>query len=159
MTSQTTVIDKIRKDDTTATQMRREIAALSAVGLVDFSLISLFQMGYIKKLPDIPAKIFDTHKVNTSKDAVLFGMPDGVISLGGYAGTMFLAMAATRFRKQSRLLDVAMGGIVLGQAAGAAQYMVHMATKQKRICIYCLTGMVINFSSVVSLYKLFKNRD
>lgn len=150
------VTDKIRKDKSTATENRRNVAALAAAGLVDFSLISLLQMGYFKKLPDVPGKIFDTVKVNTSKDAVIMGMPDGVISLGGYAATMFLAMAGSRFKKRSRLLDLALGGIILGQAAGAAQYLYKMAFVQKRVCIYCVAGAAINFMALKPVYSLVR---
>lgn len=150
------VIDKIRKDKSTATDNRRNIAALAAAGLVDFSLISLLQMGYFKKLPDIPGKVFDTVKVNTSKDAVIMGIPDGVISLGGYAATMFLAMAGARFKKKSRLLDLALGGIILGQAVGAAQYLYKMAFVQKKVCIYCVAGAAINFMALKPVYSLVR---
>jgi uncharacterized membrane protein len=151
------VIDKIRKNKSTAAENRRNIAAMAALGLADFSLISLLQMGYFKKLPDIPVKVFDSEKVNTSKDAVILGMPDGVISLGAYAATMFLATAAIRFKKQSRLLDVALGGIVLGQAIGAAQYLYKMVFVQKKICVYCVTGAAINFASLKPAYHLLKD--
>lgn len=156
MKQEYTVINEIRDDSSTATECRRDIATLAALGLLDFSLISLFQMGRIKVLPDPPGELFDTHKVNTSKEAVLLGMPDGVISLGGYAATMFLAMAATRFKKQSRVLDVALGGVLLGQAAGGAYYLASMAKVQKKVCVYCLAGAVINFAALLPLGRLFK---
>ena len=129
------------------------------MGLIDFSLISLFQLGFIKNLPDLPGKVFDTEKVNSSKDAVLLGMPDGVISLGAYTATMLLATAATRFRKQSRILDVAMGAVILGQAVGAAQYLYKMAFVQKKVCVYCVAGAVINFTSISPMLKILKRRD
>lgn len=159
MENELTIIDKIRNDSSIPTQARRQIAALAALGLVDFSLISLFQMGYIKEMPDLPGELFDTKKVNTAKDAVLLGLPDGVVSLGGYTATIMLAMAATRFKKQSRLLDMALAGVVLGQAAGAAQYLVNMTFVQKKICIYCLAGAAINFTALGPLRKLFRFRD
>ena len=151
-----TVIDKVRKDKSKAAGYRRDIAALAAAGLADFSLISLLQMGYFKKLPDPPGKVFDTVKVNTSKDAAIMGMPDGVISLGGYALTMLLAMAGMRYKKKSRLFDLALGGVVLGQAAGAAHYLYKMATVEKKVCVYCLTGAAINFTTLKPVYKLLK---
>ena len=154
MRQEPTIIDQIREDKTAATQNRREVAALAAAGLVDFSLISLLQIGYFKKLPDLPGKVFDTVKINTSKEAVLLGMPDGVISLGAYAATMFLAVAATRFKKRSRLLDLALGAITLGQAAGAALYLYKMAFVKKKVCVYCLTGAAINFAALRPVYKL-----
>jgi uncharacterized membrane protein len=116
-------------------------------------------MGYFKKLPDVPGKVFDTVKVNTSKDAVIMGMPDGVISLGAYAATMFLATAASRFKKRSRLLDLALGGLVLGQAVGAAQYLYKMAFVQKKVCLYCVTGAAINFASLKPVYSLLKHNN
>jgi len=159
MKEEKSIIQKIRNDSSEATEYRRQIAALAAVGLIDFSLISLFQLGFIRRLPDLPGEVFDTEKVNTSEDAVLLGMPDGVISLGGYTATMLLAAAASRYKKPSRLLDVAMGGIVLGQAAGGALYLYNMAFVQKKVCLYCVAGAVINFASLVPLRMLFKRRD
>ena len=159
MKEEKTIINNIREDSTEATEYRRQIAALSALGLLDFSLISLFQLGFIRHMPDLPGKVFDTEQVNSSKDAVLLGLPDGVISLGSYAATMLLATAATRYRKPSRLLDVAMAGVVVGQAAGAAQYLYKMAFVQKKICIYCVAGAAINFASLLPLRQLFRRRD
>lgn len=153
------VIDKLRDDSSETTQYRRQIAGLAALGLIDFSLISLFQLGYIRKLPDIPGKYFDTEKVNSSEDAVILGVPDGVISLGAYTATIALATAATSFKRQSRVLDVVLGGVLLAQAAGAAQYLVNMTFVQKRACIYCIAGAAINFAALNPLRKLLKRRD
>ena len=86
------------------------------------------------------------------------GMPDGVISLGGYALTMLLTVAASRFKKRSGLLDLALGGLVLGQAAGAAQYLYKMAFVQKRICVYCVTGAVVNFASLKPAFFLIRKQ-
>ncbi len=152
------VIDKIRKDKGKKTKNRRKIAALAALGLLDFSLISLFQMGYIKKLPDLPGQLFDTEKVNTSKDAVLMGLPDGVISLGAYTLTMALAVAGMRLKKKkSRYADIALGAVVAGQAAGAANYMWNMSFVQKKVCLYCVAGAAINFAALKPTYKLLKS--
>lgn len=159
MGNQKSAIDKVREDSTESAEARREIAALATIGLIDFGLISLLQLGYFRRLPDLPGRVFDTVKVNTSKDAVLLGMPDGVVSLAGYTATIGLATAATRFRKPSRVLDLAMGAVLLGQAAGAAQYLVNMTAVQKRICIYCVTGAVINFAALKPLRRLFKRRS
>lgn len=148
MKKEYSIIDEIRQDTRPQIRNRRSIAALAAIGLVDFSLISLFQIGYIKKLPDLPGEIFDTAKVNSSKDAVLLGIPDGVISLGAYAATMLLATIGSRSIKSSHWADLALAGLVAGQAVGAARYLVNMATVQKKVCIYCIGGALINFAAV-----------
>ena len=158
MEKQSTAIDRIREDQSPAAQQRRTVAALAAVGIADFSLISLLQMGYFQSLPDLPGKVFDTKKVNTSQDAVLLGMPDGVISLGGYVMTMLLATAGIRFQKKSRLLDWALAGVVAGQAVGAAQYLYKMAFVQKKVCLYCVAGAAINFAALKPVVALLKSK-
>lgn len=151
--------DIIRNDSSPTTQNRRKIAALSAAGLADFSLISLLQIGYFKSLPDLPGKVFDTVKVNTSEEAEILGMPDGVISLGAYAATMFLAMAGSRYKKKARLMDLALGGIVLVQAVGAAQYLYKMAFVQKKVCVYCMAGAAINFAALKPAFQLLQHKE
>ena len=39
---------------------RRKLVLLSVLGLINFNVISLLQSGVIKKLPDIPIRVFDT---------------------------------------------------------------------------------------------------
>lgn len=147
-------IDRIREDNSDAADQRRQIATLAAFGLMDFSLISLFQLGYIKELPDLPGKIFDSKQVNSSEDAVIMGIPDGPISLTSYAATILLATAATSSKSNSRAIDIGLAAVLLGQAAGAAQYMYKMAFVQKKICLYCVAGAVINFAALVPLRRL-----
>lgn len=158
MENQTSVIDLLRRDTGKEIASRRNIAALAAAGLVDFSMISLFQLGYIRKLPDLPGKLFDSKQVNSSKDAVLFGIPDGVISLCMYAGTLLLATAASRKSKYSGFLDFLLGGIIIGQAAGGAYYLYNMATVQKKVCLYCVAGAVINFAAVKPFISLMAGK-
>ncbi|WP_247236472.1 vitamin K epoxide reductase family protein [Telluribacter sp. SYSU D00476] len=155
-TEDRSVIDEIRDDRSEAVESRRKIAALAATGLVDFSFISLYQLGYIKHMPDLPGEVFDSEKVNSSKDAVLLGIPDAPISLLMYAATVLLATAATRQTRYSRYFDLLMGSIILGQAAGGAHYLYNMAKVQKKVCLYCVAGALINFVSVKPLLDLYR---
>ncbi|WP_373331063.1 vitamin K epoxide reductase family protein [Salmonirosea aquatica] len=150
------VIDKMRADDSKAVVSRRRIAALAAAGLVDFSVISLFQLGYIKHLPDLPAKVFDSDRVNSSQDAELLGIPDAPISLMAYAATILVATAGNRGGKYTKFFDLLLGGIVLGQAFGGAHYLYKMITVQKKVCMYCVAGAMINFAALKPLYDLYR---
>ena len=152
------IIDKMRADDDKAVVSRRRIAALAAAGLVDFSVISLFQMGYIKHLPDLPLKVFDSDSVNSSKDAVLLGIPDAPLSLVGYAATVLLATAGNAKGKYTKFFDLALAGIVLGQAFGGAHYLYKMAVVQKKVCMYCVAGALLNFAALKPLYDLFRSK-
>ncbi|CAN5795590.1 hypothetical protein BH24BAC1_BH24BAC1_13030 [soil metagenome] len=154
MGKETSAIDLLRENSRPDTQKRRQIAALAALGLVDFSIISLYQLGYIRHLPDPPGKLFDSDQVNASEEAVILGMPDGVISLGAYAAIMFLATAGSAQKTRSRWLDWLLGGIIAGQAIGAAQYLYKMVAVEKKVCLYCVTGAIINFVSVKPALEL-----
>ncbi|HEV7349724.1 vitamin K epoxide reductase family protein [Telluribacter sp.] len=158
-TEEVSVIDKMRLDRSGATESRRKIAALASAGLVDFSFISLFQMGYIKDMPDVPGEVFDSKKVNSSKDAVLLGIPDGPISLFMYAATVLVATAASRKSRYSKYFDLLLGGIVLGQAAGGAHYLYNMVKVQKKVCLYCVAGAMLNFVAVKPLYDLYRSQQ
>ena len=154
--SKESIISAIRRDKRSTTRERRKVAALSVLGLVDFSIISLYQLGYIKSLPDLPGKVFDSDKVNASKEAEIAGLPDGVISLGLYTAGIVLATAGIRRRKKHNIFDYLLGAAALGQAAGAAQYLVNMATVQKKACPYCITGAIINFATLAPVYRLLR---
>jgi uncharacterized membrane protein len=123
----------------------RGIAALAAVGAVDFAIISLYQLGVIRHLPDLPGRIFDSDKVNASHKAYVLGVPDGTLGLGLYALTLILAGAGGTSRSGRRtILDVALGGAVMAGAVGTAHY--DMTRHQKRACPYCLVGATVNFA-------------
>ena len=142
--------NELRDGNSTALDARRKVIALSALGLVDFSIISLYQTGIIRHLPDPPNRLFDSDKINASEDAYRFGAPDGPISAVAYATTMVLASAGGT-EKTGRIpaFDVALGATVAGNAAGAVYYLFNMIFKQRKICPYCVTGAAINIASAI----------
>ncbi len=136
---------------------RRKILLLSALGLVDFSIISLYQTGVIKKLPDLPFSIFDSNKINASKEAYQFGVPDGPVSATVYAATMVLAAAGgTENESRTPVWNTLLGAAVAGNAAGAVYYLYDMIFRQKKICLYCVTGAAINLASAALAAPLVK---
>lgn len=137
---------------------RRKIITLSAVGLIDFSIISLYQVGVIKKLPDLPGKIFDSNKVNASEDAYMMGVPDGPVSAGLYTLNMILA-AYGGGEKAGRPMwsDILLSGVALANAGGAVYYLKNMITKQKKACPYCILGAGLNFAIVPYAFQELKS--
>jgi uncharacterized membrane protein len=157
--------NELRESESDDMGRRRKIIFLSAVGLVDFSIISLYQTGVIKNLPDIPLCIFDSNKVNASDAAYQFGVPDGPVSSLAYSAIMVLASAGANDSSQLKpALDLALGTIIAANAAGAIFYLNDMLFKQRKICVYCITGAIINFASAIiiapvilkSLKKIFR---
>lgn len=142
--------DVLRTEHSEDLDRRRKVIGLSGLGLVDFSIISLYQTGIIKSLPDLPFEVFDSNKVNASEDAYRFGAPDGPISAVAYAATMVLASAGGDEQTGRKpVMDVALGATVAGNAVGAIFYLYKMIFVQKKICLYCVTGAAINIASAV----------
>jgi uncharacterized membrane protein len=140
--------DELRHGDSEDLERRRKLVALSVAGLTDFNIISLLQTGVVRRLPDLPYSVFDTNGINTSKTSFAMGVPDAVISSVMFAMKMALATAGGS-EKASRkpIFDLLLGAVSLGHAVGAAQMTYNMLFKKKKICIYCLTGAGIIFSS------------
>jgi uncharacterized membrane protein len=143
--------DVLRTEHSQDIDRRRKVALLSAIGIADFSIISLLQSGVIRKLPDIPyPAVFDTNGINTSKTSFEMGVPDATMSTVMHALEMVLATAGGS-EKASRkpIFDVLLGGVVLGHALGAVRMTYDMFFKKKKICLYCLTGASLILSSAV----------
>ena len=153
------VVAQLRTGDAEELGQRRKIILLSAIGLVDFSIISLYQTGVIKKLPDLPFKVFDSNAVNASESAYPLGIPDGTLGAVPYVLNMILAAAGgTKKSGRKDVFDYLLGGVIVANAAGAANYLVDMTFKQKKACIYCVVGAAINFASVAVMAPIIKKR-
>ena len=122
---------------------RRTIIGLSLVGAASMTAVSLLQTGILKRLPDPPIRGFDSDKVNLSKDAFLFGLPDGTLTLAGFAANVPLAASGGKGRAAKRpwipILAAAKAAV---EAAGAAIYFYKMPTKEKAWCGYCIVGAI-----------------
>jgi uncharacterized membrane protein len=146
----TAIRNELRNGSTPDLDKRRKVILLSALGLVDFSIISLYQTGVIKHLPDLPYPLFDSDKVNASEDAYRFGAPDAPISAVAYATAMVLASAGGSEKAERKpAFDVALGATLAGNAIGAVFYLYKMFFKQKKVCLYCTTGAAINIASAI----------
>lgn len=149
-------VEKARLTSNYRSRQLRHIALLSSVGLADFIPISLYQLGVIRHLPDPPGSLFDSDKINSSKDAQIAGIPDGVVSLVAYSATVALAGVALANRIKPGSARLLLCGILIGQAAGAGYYLFNMAAVQRKVCPYCITGALVNFLGLIPLRNLFK---
>ncbi|MCO5168752.1 MAG: hypothetical protein M9894_20625 [Planctomycetes bacterium] len=137
--------EALRNDRSTSMVRRRRIALLAALGLADFALISLYQTGVIRHLPDLPGRLFDSDQVNASHKAYAWGLPDGTTGAMLYALTLMLATAGgTRATGRPPFLSLVMGGVVGVGVVGALDYLRDMVFEQRRVCLYCVTGAALN---------------
>ncbi|MFP2908382.1 vitamin K epoxide reductase family protein [Pyxidicoccus sp. 3LFB2] len=144
---------ELREGRSPSLTRRRRVAKLAAVGLADFAVISLYQLGAVKRLPDLPGKWWDSNGVNAARTAYALGVPDGPLGAIHYGVTLALAaVGGSRRTGRSRVWDVLLGGAVLGGAGAALYYLWDMAFKERRACAYCLVGAALNLGMVPLLW-------
>lgn len=131
---------QLRRGDDPRLQRRRRAAGLSLLAIGSMGLISLYQLGLIRSLPDLPGGIFDSDEVDGAPQAYeKLGMPDAVLGLRSYATT--LALVATGDKNRARdepWIPIALAGKALFDAFQAGKLSVDQWRKHRAFCIWCL---------------------
>lgn len=144
--------ESIRADQRREMRYRRAIVGVSLVGMAAMGLVTLLQTGVVKKLPDPPTKVphFDTEKVNLSKEAYSYGLPDAALVMVTHSLNVAIAAAgpADRYEKRPWLSFAALAAAV-PQALMAAKYLFYQMPKvDKAWCPYCVTDALTHFGTV-----------
>jgi hypothetical protein len=113
---------EIQHDDSAGMRLRRAIVASSLVGMGSMAIVSMFQTGMIRHLPDPPLESFHSDKVNSSSTAYGYGMPDGPITLGMHAANLALAAAGPpRACPRAAMAAAARGGLCRSPGSGRGE--------------------------------------
>jgi hypothetical protein len=103
MTSAEQLRHELRFGSDRALHRRRTVAGLALVTLSSLGLVALYQLGILRRLPELPLPRLDAEKVNGSLEAYrMLATPDAVLGLGSYAITLGLAATGGQDRAQSR---------------------------------------------------------
>ena len=142
----------IQEGDSAEMGYRRAIVAVSLVGIAAMGIVSLLQTGVVKHLPDPPVDTphFDTDKVNGSKEAYSYGMPDAPLTVAAHAASLAIAAAGPEDRYEKRpWLPLLATALALPQAAIAAKYLFYQMPKvDKAWCPYCVVDALMHFATV-----------
>lgn len=143
---------QIQGSDSKEMRYRRAIVGVSLVGIGAMAIVSLLQTGIVKHLPDPPVKKphFDSDRVNSTKEAYSYGMPDGPLTLAAHSATLAIAAAGPPDRYRDRpWLPLLATALALPQAAIAAKYLFYQMPKvDKAWCPYCVTDALMHFATV-----------
>jgi uncharacterized membrane protein len=126
---------------------RRTAMALTMTSAASMGVISLYQLGVLQHLPELPLPGFNSEKVNSSSEAYShFSMPDGALGLASYAATAAL-IAAGPIKRSKRYpwIPVAAAAKVSLDAALAVKLTVDEVRKQKAVCSWCLLASGATF--------------
>ena len=127
---------------------RRWIFGLSIAGVGLAQIVSLYQVGIVKHLPDPPLDVFDSDKVDASDYAYKRLMtPDGVFMIFTYASTAWLAAAGGKDRaKQMPLIPVLMGLKAIVDVGANLELAREEWGDNKKLCAYCQAASVVSLA-------------
>lgn len=135
---------QLRQGSGTFLTLRRIVLGLSMVSTVSMQVISLYQMGIIKHLPEPPLPHLDADKVDASPDAYAkLETPDAVLAIGSYAATMALTAMGKQDRAQKQpWIPLALAAKVGFDTFQAGKLTLDQINKQKAFCSWCLLAAI-----------------
>ena len=141
----------LREGEGDELKARRKIVILSLLGIGAGQIVSLYQFGILKKLPDPPISIFDSTKVNAGEYAYKrLAVPDAFLMMATYATTAILAgMGESKRAEKAPLLPILMGGKILLDVVTNLVLATEEYKGSKKLCFYCQSATVV---SLVSLF-------
>jgi uncharacterized membrane protein len=160
---------QLREDDDHFLAKRRGIVACGLAAAGAMGLITLYQIGIIKHLPEPSLPGFDADKVDASDEAYSYlQTPGAFIGLGSYAVTLGLAAMGPKNRAESQpWIPLALLAKTTADAAQAAKLTLDQWTRNKAFCFWCLLAAAATFTAlplavpeaVAALDRLRKNLD
>ena len=130
---------------------RRWAVGLSMVGVAAGAVVSLYQVGVLRHLPDPPpGKLFDSDKVDASAYAYKrAATPDGLMMLVSYAVTALLAGAGGQNRaRRAPWLAAALFGKAAFDTALAGKLAQEEWRDNKKLCAYCQTATLASAATL-----------
>ena len=128
---------------------RRRVIAANAGSTVIMSLLSLYQTGTLRTLPELRSRWFDAGRVDVSAQAFQLGfMPDAPAAAANFALTSVLAAAAGPDERSRPAVRLALAGKIAFDAAYAAKLLRDQPVKHKALCSYCVVSALLTFSGL-----------
>ena len=129
---------------------RRSVFGLFLAASASMSVIALYQLGILRRVPEPPLPALDSDNITGSATAYsLLETPDAVLAMGSYAATMTLAaMGSSRRAHEHPSLPIALAVKVGFDAIVAAKFTVDEWRRHRSLCFWCLLASAATFVSV-----------
>ncbi len=147
---------------TPSARRRRHVATTALAAGTVMTGLSLYQLGVIRKLPELPLPGFDAERVDASAQAYqLLSSPDATLGVVSYAVTAALAGLG------GEEPPVALSALLAAKAAvdlgWAAKLTLDQATKHRAACSWCLLATSLTVAGFVpaaeELRAAWRNRS
>lgn len=129
---------------------RRGIVGLSLLAVGSMSLISLYQVGILKHLPEPPLPMLNADKVDASAEAYSrFETPDALLAIGNYAMTAGLAAMGEQDRARTKpWIPLALAAKVGFDTYQAIRLFRDQLTKHHAFCSWCLLAAATTLATI-----------
>lgn len=144
---------ELREESGPELRRRRWAVGLSFAGAAIGAVVGAYQMGLIKRLPDIlPGRIWDAEKVDASDYAYKrLQTPDAFMMLVTYGITAALAAAGGKDRaKDNSLLPIAAAAKATYDLATALKLGQEEWAENKALCSWCQVATLISAATVAA---------
>ena len=144
------VSDDLRRGVSEQLTRRRRQTALLLGATATMGVISLYQTGILRRLPDPPLPGVDSESVDASGEAYqLLLTPDANLSIANYGVTLALIGmgGADRAREMPLIPLLATGKLAL-DAAGAVWLTLEQVTRHRALCAYCLAAAAASVAAL-----------
>ncbi|HEY8380900.1 MAG TPA: vitamin K epoxide reductase family protein [Microvirga sp.] len=140
---------ELRKGRTADLQRRRWLVGLSFVGTAAGMVVGLYQMGILRRLPDLPSRYFNATKVDKSTYAYKrMQTPDALLMVASYATTAILAGAGGKDRaRENPALPIALAAKVLYDLVIALKLGREEWQENRALCGYCQAATIASLIS------------
>jgi uncharacterized membrane protein len=143
------VSDDLRRRTNADLRRRRRQTALMLGATAAMGVISLYQTGIVRHLPDPPLPGFDSDKVDASGEAYeTLKTPDSTLAIASYGATLALVGMGGSDRADSRPWIPLLAGAKLAyDGAGAAWLTAEQISKHRALCFYCLLASAATWAA------------
>lgn len=144
------VSDDLRRRSGPMLTRRRRVAGLSLAAAGSLGVVSLYQLGLVRHLPEPPLPLLDADRVDASGEAYNFlKTPDAAIGMISYAVTVALAgMGGADRARTMPWVPLALAVKVAVDVAGSAFLTLEQGTRHKRFCSWCLGATAASLATV-----------
>jgi uncharacterized membrane protein len=112
--------------------------------------IAMYQTGLLNHVPDPPGSVFASDRIAASSAAHPLGVPDSLLGLGSYGGTLALLLMARKSHRGRLLL----GGKLAIDGSAAIANVVRQITGFRRLCSWCTGAALATLVMVVAGRKI-----
>lgn len=141
---------ELRESNAPFVRDRRWTVGLSLAAMGSLAVVSLYQMGIIRRVPEPPLPYLDADAVDAAPEAyATLAMPDGILGLLSYAATAALAAAGSSDRaKHHPILPLGLASKVAFDTAISGKLTMDQWTQHRAWCLWCLAASAATLATV-----------